>query len=186
MNDDIFFKPRSGEEVTRATRDEAPIVMYSTLCEAARRTSIEDVFEKMFSISRKYLILLQDPANMNSGHWLGLVYVPDARKNVYFFSSYGGKPDVEKLRWIQRPDLKKSRQDINFFNNGLKHLCKRGWVIHYNDHPYQFDGDNTATCGIWTAAFLNSNMNPEQFYRYNLRRHMGAREYYFKYFRKHD
>lgn len=182
MNDDIFFKPRTGSEVSDATGG-VPIVVYSELNERARKIGVETLLNEMFSKSDKYIILLQDPDKMNSGHWMGLVYKPDFKKRVYFFSSYGGKPDVEKKKWIPKSDLRRSRQNIDVFNDGLKKLNMRGWEIHYNDHPYQVEGDKTATCGIWTAAFLNSGMNPDQFARYNLRHHQGAREYYFKYFR---
>ena len=182
MNDDIFYKPRSGDEVCVASGG-VPICPYSVLNDAAKILGIERLLRKMFSISRKYIILLQDPANMRSGHWMGLEF--DPKKNaIYFFSSYGGKPDVEKRRWLGKSGMNKSHQTVDVFNDGLKELLKKGWEIHYNDHPYQFEGDHTATCGIWTVAFLNSNMNPEQFYRYNLRNHQGVVEYYRRYFRK--
>ena len=185
MNDDIFFKPRNGDEMSHAT-DDVPIVKYSTLSEASDIlgggvVGVDRLLRKMFKKSLKWIVLLQDPKDENSGHWTSLSFNPK-KDEVYFFSSYGGKPDFEKNKWISKEKQKLSHQARDVFNDGLKHLCEKGWVIHYNDHPYQFENDGTATCGIWTAAFLNSGMNPDQFYRYNLRKHMGVPEYFRKYF----
>lgn len=184
MTDDIFSKPRTGDEVKQATGG-VPIRLYSALCEEAKRVGVDQLLRNMFEQSYKYIILLQDPEKMNSGHWMALEFNP-RRDEVYFFSSYGGKPDFEKNKWLRATDRRRSNQNVDIFNDGLKNLARRGWTIYYNDHPYQHEGDRTATCGIWAAAFLNSGMNPDQFYRYNLRNHMGAPEYFAKYFRKRD
>lgn len=180
MIDEIFYKPRTGEEVKRASGG-APVYPYSQLNEMVEHLGIENTLTMMFARSLKNIILLQDPRKMNSGHWLGLSYNP-SKGEIYFFSSYGGKPDAEKNKWLTEDDQVESGQGVDVFNDGLKELAKKGYVIHYNDHPYQFEGDETATCGIWTVAFLNSDMNPDQFYRYNVRHHQGPVQYFYKYF----
>ena len=80
-------------------------------------------------------------------------------------------------------DLLQSGQDINIFSNGLKALQDHGWTIHYNDYPYQKPGDNTAFCGIMTAAFINSNQNPDEFEEFNknlMRKGVNPVIYYYK------
>ncbi len=101
---------------------------------------------------------------MLSGHWMSISAFPN-RKQIYFFSTYGGRPDVEKITWMNEDDLRESGQFMNIFNDGMKILQKHGWEIHYNDYPYQRKNDKTAFCGIMTAAFLNSNKNPDDFER---------------------
>lgn len=179
MNE-VYTKPRTGDEMQRATGG-VPIALYSRVCDLVDRYGVGRVLSHMFSKSPKWIILLQNPKKMNSGHWLGLEIFP-ATKEIMFFSSYGGKPDVEKLEWIPEDLQILSSQNTNALNDGLKLMARRGWTVHYNDHPFQFEGDNTATCGIWTAAFLNSGMNPEAFYYYSMFNNYGPEEYFQMYF----
>lgn len=179
MNDEIFFKPRTGEEMVKATH--APIYLYSQMCENVERSGVGRVLSDLFSKSPKAVILLQNPSRMSSGHWMGLSIKP-ATKEIYFFSSYGGRPDFEKNEWLSEDSRIQSGQNTNALNDGLKQMAERGWKVHYNDHPYQFVGDGSATCGIWTAAFLNSDMNPDEFWTFNHLNHLGARDYFFAYF----
>jgi hypothetical protein len=82
---------------------------------------------------------------------------------MYFFSSYGGKPDAEMNEWISYASREASGQGRFLLNDGLKGLTMKGWTVYYNDYPYQVKGDKTATCGIWATAFLNSGLNPDEF-----------------------
>lgn len=133
------------------------IYLYSRLARGAR-----DPPSLLKKLGRYNLILLQDPKQMNSGHWTSLTL--DGRRGLaYFFSSYGGKPDEEKVKWITHKQLKESGQLPNILNDLLKYLFLRGWAVYYNDFPYQIEGDDTASCGIWTSAFLNSGKNPDEF-----------------------
>ena len=88
---------------------------------------------------------------------------------------------------MNEDDLRESGQFMNIFNDGLRDLQKHGWEIHYNDYPYQKSGDETAVCGIYTAAFLRSGKNPDEFERETKRiekRGMNPAIYYYrKYFR---
>lgn len=180
MND-IIYSPRSGEEVKRATGN-IPIYTYSDLSKKSEKIGSKKVLNEMFNKSLKNIILLQDPDNMNSGHWFSISLNPH-KHEIYFFSTYGGKPDQEKNRWIDKTHLTRSQQVVDLFNDGLQQLQKEGWVIHYNDHKYQHEGDHTSTCGIYTAAFLNSNLNPDEFYEQTkLISGNPAVEYYRRYF----
>ena len=158
----IIFKPRTGSEMEKALQHKVPVLLYSDLCKLAERSSIQKVLSQMFKQSERNVILLQDPKDMSSGHWFSVSRnIP--RKEIYFFSTYGGKPDVEKIKWVSEDELRESGQFLNLFNDGLRDLQKHGWEIHYNDYPYQKPGDDTAVCGIYTAAFLRSGLNPDEF-----------------------
>ena len=162
----IIYKPKTGEQVVRAIYSHPPIYLYSDLVKNMKQKGAADVLYEMAAKNNDSLILVQDPKQLNSGHWTSLSFHPEKRE-IYFFSSYGGKPDVEKNQWLPLSGLMSSGQDLNVFNDGLKELMlKDGWVIHYSQYPYQVVGDNTATCGIWCAAFLNSGLNPDEFNRY--------------------
>lgn len=184
MNERIKYSPRTGDDMIRATLN-APIHLYSDLCRRAKQIGVSALLHQM-STQPNHVILLQDPDNMRSGHWTSLSFHPE-KHAIYFFSTYGGKPDVEKITWLSKKDLLSSGQDINLLNDGLQQLQKReGWVIHYNDHPYQTIGDNTATCGIYTAAFLRSGKNPDEFWQDTRRIKQNGEDpcvvYYKKYF----
>ena len=161
---DIIYKPRDGDEMEKALDHRTPIYKYAELCELARKHGSRSLLAFMFKRSNTNVILLQDPENMNSGHWFSVSRNP-RKKEIYFFSTYGGKPDREKLKWISDDDLLQSGQDTNIFNDGLRDCQQHGWEIHYNDFPYQKEGDHTAVCGIYTTAFLRSGENPEEFER---------------------
>lgn len=169
---DILYSPRKGREVLDAAPPGTGLYLYSELASDPRSP-----FSVLSSMKRNNIILLQDPDKMNSGHWLALSFRPELRE-AYFFSSYGGRPDQEKMRWVPRSELVRSGQQRNVLNDGLKELAQRGWTIYYNDYPYQREGDKTATCGIWSAAFLNSGMNPDDFED----THRSVYEYYSRLF----
>lgn len=174
MNDRIIFKPRTGQEVLKAAPPGTGLYLYSRLAKDPR-----PALEVVTSLKRNNIILLQDPDDMRTGHWISLSFHPET-KEAFFFSSYGGMPDREKMEWISRGDLYRSGQSRNVLNDGLKELALRGWTIHYNNFPFQRRGDKTATCGIWSTAFLNSGVNPDEF-MYN---HLDPVAYYDLYFRK--
>lgn len=158
----IIFSPRTGEEMMRATNYHVPLYKYSELCEIAKKHGARALLSHMFRRSNDNIILLQDPADMDSGHWISVSRNPK-RKQIYFFSTYGGKPDVEKISWMSEDELRESGQYTNIFNDGLKECQDHGWEIHFNDYPYQKTGDHTATCGIYTVAFLRSGKTPDEF-----------------------
>ena len=180
----ILFVPRTGDEVEHATHGNVPIYLYSELCKKMKESHghPERVIQDMLKHSLKNFILIQNPRKMNSGHWTSLSANPHKRE-IYFFSSYGGRPDEEKNQWISPQGRVLSGQDANLLNDGLKKLMtQQGWTIHYNQYPYQRKGDKTATCGIWTAAFLNSNLNPDDFFQHCAKYNINVIDLYKKYF----
>lgn len=162
----ILYYPKTGEQVRNAIHTHPPIYLYSDLVKRMRAFGAADVLYQMGARNVDSLILVQDPKNPRSGHWTCLSFHPEKRQ-IYFFSSYGGKPDAEKNQWLPQDGLLRSGQDLDVFNDGLKTLMLRdNWEIHYNQYPYQVVGDQTATCGIWCAGFLNSRLNPDEFNTY--------------------
>ena len=182
---DIVFKPRESSEMEAATLHRVPIYKYSELCDLAKKHGSAMMLSHMFKRANDNIILLQNPEDMNSGHWISVSRNPK-KKEIYFFSTYGGKPDVEKIKWIPEDDLYQSGQILNIFNDGLRECQQHGWEIHYNDYPYQKEGDHTADCGIYTAAFLRSGKNPDDFKKETLdlvRHRINPAVFYFdKYF----
>lgn len=180
---DVLKTPRTGEEVSKAVVGRCPVYLYSDLVRCMKEKGAFRTLKWLFHISPKMIILLQDPKKMNSGHWVSLSINPRLN-TIYFFSSYGGKPDVEKNEWVSNDDLIRSNQDGNILNDGLKEFAKLGWEVHYNEFPYQIVGDKTATCGIWCVAFLNSDMNPTEFGVFNKLHNLSAIDYFDAYFKK--
>lgn len=172
MTDFNFRKPTTGTQVLNAAPPGTKIWLYSDLASDPRPAPVI-----LSSMARNNLILMQNPNKMNTGHWISLSFHPETR-DIYFFSSYGGKPDEEKNRWISQELLVRSRQRRNVLNDGLKYFAQIGWTVHYNDVPYQRVGDQSATCGIWASAFLRSGRNPDYFGAH----HSSVKDYYDKYF----
>lgn len=178
----ILFKARTGDEIRSACRGDPPIYLYSDLCRIMKEEGDPvRVIKEIFKRSLKNFILIQDPRKMNSGHWVSLSMNP-YRKDIYFFSSYGGKPDEEKNMWISPYGRILSGQDANMLNDGLKGMMKQGWTIHYNQFPYQRKGDKTATCGIWATAFMNSDLNPDEFFHHLSQYNISVIDLYKQYF----
>lgn len=171
----ILYEPRNGQEMMKACPPGTRLYLYSALSSDSR-----DALDIMLSMGRNNLILLQNPMKPNTGHWISLSFNPE-KKEAYFFSSYGGRPDSEKLLWLTTVAMKISGQMRNILSDGLRELFLLGWKIYFNDFAYQKQGDQTATCGIWTAAFLNSGMNPDEF---ALKHRQDPIYYYFKLFCK--
>lgn len=177
---EVYTKPRTGAELMKACPG-TPVYLYSKICDRVKEVGIGQALAEMFARSPRCFILLQNPNDMSSGHWNALSIHP-ATKEIYYFSSYGGKPDAEKNHWLPVHQQYSSHQDANALNDGLKEMALRGWTVHYNDHPYQYEGDKTATCGIWCVAFLKLGMNPDDFYYYTLRYHLNALDYFNAFF----
>ena len=160
---DIVYEPRTGTDMEKATLHKVPIHKYSELCDLGEKHGATRLLASMFKQGNSHIILLQDPKDMSSGHWIS-VSRDLPRKRIYFFSTYGGRPDEEKIQWMNEDDLRSSGQFMNIFSDSMRELQKHGWEIHYNDYEYQKPGDNTATCGIYTAAFLRSGGDPDEFH----------------------
>ena len=179
----ILYEPRTGDEIQAACHGSPPIYLYGDICKIMeQRGDPAGVIMSILKKSPKNFILIQNPRHPNSGHWTSLSMNPYL-KEIYFFSSYGGKPDEEKNQWISPYGRILSGQEANLLNDGLKELTKRGWTVHYSQYPFQRKGDHTATCGIWATAFMNSNMNPDDFFNHCVKYDMNAIDFYRKYFK---
>lgn len=94
---------------------------------------IDDLFD-----SQGRAILLYTPEDPTSGHWVCLMKRKDG---IYFWDSYGDRPDIPAYLGDQPPIL-------------TQLLSHAGVPVHYNTHPYQKMGGSVATCGRWCIARL--------------------------------
>lgn len=87
-------------------------------------------------------------AELNTGHWVAIARAKDA---IYYFDSYGNKPDVP-LNWTSEELRKVLGQDVPVLT---KMFSITKLPVYYNDFDYQTKKDmNVATCGRWATAFL--------------------------------
>lgn len=169
-------RPTSDSEVYNASHG-TPIYLYSDIS----RMNPSNLPNLLGGPHDSAIILVQDPRDPNVGHWTAVVYNP-RKDEYYFFSSYGGRPDEEKVSFMSERERALSGQSQNFISDGLKRLFLKGKKVHYNEFPYQQVNDGTSTCGIWAVAFILSGMNPTQFHNYILRNHLTAEKLWNKYF----
>lgn len=150
-------RPISGSEI-RDLSGTSAVYTFRDIIKYARNHSLSSLLDP---ITNSLIALYEWRPGI--GHWVGIKVVPELHE-AYFFSSYGNKPDTE-LNNLTPRQRRQSGQAINLFNDFLKSLYKQGWIIYYNDYPYQKKGDGTATCGRWLAKFLRSGLNPDEFER---------------------
>nr|CAI9421340.1 PRO [Cafeteriavirus-dependent mavirus] len=92
------------------------------------------------------------------GHYCALIM--GRNDTVYFFDSYGGRPDVDQKRYsgTQRKDLYKEEE-----NSLINLLLESGYDVDYSHHKLQSLTNNSATCGRWclTRCALKNLTNDE-------------------------
>lgn len=117
----------------------AKVLKYSEL---PREVGVEDFLK----VGEVVFILYE--SSLNSGHWVALAR---DKKKVYYFDSYGNKPDVP-LTWID----KQTRQKLGIDYPTLTKMFSLTKVpVYYNDYDYQCKKDkDMATCGRWATGFL--------------------------------
>jgi hypothetical protein len=107
--------------------------------------SADELFDK-----QGRAVLLYTPNSPTEGHWVCLQRKSDG---IYFFDSYGDKPD--------------SADDLNGQPAHLSELLRgSGMPIYYNTKPYQKMRGDIATCGRHCVSRLIYNKkSPEQYDR---------------------
>jgi len=83
-------------------------------------------------------------ARGTSGHYVTLIR-NKANRTIYFFDSYGGKPDVDQKKYAMNRDELYDEEH----NSLIKLLLKKGWNVDYNHVPLQASSPDVATCGRW-------------------------------------
>jgi hypothetical protein len=116
-------------------------------------TDIDELFDE-----EGRLILLYTPHDPKSGHWVCLMRHPDS---IYYFDSYGDRPDEE--------------EDLNGQSPTLTRLLQAsGLPVFYNTHQYQKLRDDIATCGRWCAIRLHYKDKTEDQFNRIVKRFKGT------------
>lgn len=90
----------------------------------------------------------------NIGHWVCLFNGPsddDEFGTIYFFDSYGLKPDDEQ-DWIDIEFRQKNWQDRRYLSQLLKESPAE---VEYNEYKLQGKNQDIGTCGKWCIARLS-------------------------------
>lgn len=120
--------------------DDIDIIIYSHL------NDYEYLLELLNKSICAVFILLK--TSENSGHWTVIVKY---NENIYYFDSYGVKPDGE-LKFINSS----MRSELNENNNILTkliHGIPSSYNFTYNKVQFQSHENNINTCGKWTTVF---------------------------------
>jgi len=137
----------TGGELNGLLSGKANIVAYSDL---TRYKCIEDLLGKN---GRVVLLYEVQPS---VGHWTTIFYGPPQEEcdlefpRIYFFDSYGLKPDDE-LEWVDIEFRQKAWNDMRILSRLLKNTPSE---IDYNNYRLQKMQKNVNTCGKWCAARL--------------------------------
>lgn len=97
----------------------------------------------------------------NGGHWCGLKLM---NNSLYFFDPYGTFPDAE-LSQIIKMKGRSFADETDQIHKKLTELIKKSPIkdVYYSQYRLQKLHPNINTCGRWTGAFLNSDMDEKKF-----------------------
>ena len=106
-------------------------------------SSIDQMFD-----AQGRCIMLYTPNDPTSGHWVCLIRKPT---HIFYFDSYGDKPDIPDDLGDQPPLL-------------TQLLKASGMPVFYNTKPYQVERANVATCGRHVISrLIYAEKTPEQY-----------------------
>jgi hypothetical protein len=144
----------SGNDIKRKLKNSVKVITYKDLL---NYPTIESALEP----NGRLVILYEQLPNI--GHWVCLYWGPsddDEFGTIYFFDSYGIKPDDEQ-HWIDVEFRQKNWQDRRYLS---QLLAETPAEIEYNEYPLQGKGDNIGTCGKWVIArLMMPYMNVQEF-----------------------
>ena len=96
------------------------------------------------------------------GHYCALI---KGKNNViYFFDSYGGRPDIDQKKFSgrYRKDLYEEKE-----NSLIALLINSGCAVDYSNYKLQSRNPKVATCGRWCLTrCAMANLNNDQFADY--------------------
>ena len=137
-DDDIIYDAMSDSDLQKYF-PRAKILKYSELPKGVG-------VEEWLKVGEVCYILYE--STLNSGHWVSLARGKDA---VYYFDSYGNKPDVP-LSWNSAERNVELNQEPAVLT---KMFSLTKVPVYFNDYDYQNKKDkDVATCGRWATAFL--------------------------------
>jgi len=94
------------------------------------------------------------------GHYCCLTRKGDT---LYFFDSYGGKPDIEQKKYAgdQRKELYQEEE-----NTLIRLFLNSDYKVDYSDYKLQSDKGNISTCGRWCLLrCAMSHLTNDEFYQ---------------------
>lgn len=108
---------------------------------------------------KKSAIVLLFQQRENTGHWVGVVR---DNKKIFFFCSYGNKPD-KSLLWTPKYLRKSLGQNEPFLSHLLNKAVDDGYEVFFNSHVYQ-DKKNKyiSTCGRHVINYINFKLTKKQ------------------------
>jgi hypothetical protein len=140
-----LYIPLSDDDIRKAV-PYAPIVRYEELAEY-------DSIEELLPESRSAIVLFVATEGPSSGHWCAVMR---SDMNIYFFDSYGLRPDKNLLFAPRnlRKGLNQSKPHLSYL---LNHALKTGFKISFNEVKYQSDNVSIQTCGRWVVSRISFN-----------------------------
>ena len=137
-----------------------PILTYEEL---GKYKNIEALLPKV----RDAIILFVE-LSQGVGHWQSITR---SDNNIYFFDSYGTRPD-KALLWIDKYMRKELNEQVPYVSYLLNEALSAGFNVSFNSFSYQ-NKKNTSisTCGRWCIAWVKWNNNqgnnsPKAFNKY--------------------
>ena len=138
MSIDNVNIPMSGEDIIIEMNGKVDVYSYFQILDFK---NIDELLGKY-----KKVVLLYHTSS-NYGHWCCLY---ENNKQIYFFDSYGLKPDAE-LNFIPH----NLRNDLNQHHKYLTLLLYNSKkIINYNQYQLQKVSPNIQTCGRWCCLRL--------------------------------
>lgn len=144
-----IYTPLKGSDMVKLL----PEALVLTYDELHKYKDIDELFPKV-----PYFVLLYQHS-LNSGHWVGVFKV---NNNVlYFFDSYGLKPDTAQL-----PKSLAIRNKLYSNKDYLTELIFNSGYTELKYNTYRFQDGNTYTCGYYVVVRLrNRDLSGGGFYK---------------------
>ena len=147
----------SAQDLGRILLKPTPILLYSDI------TRNPEGFISDLLMHQRAIVLVR--TSERQGHWVALTLNLPQRK-AYFFSSFGTRPDEDKMRYVKPQVSKQLGQSMNLMSRILRDYFKtdHNLEIHYNQYRYQDPEDYTdESCGLWCVLFINMGLDEDKF-----------------------
>lgn len=117
----------------------------------------------LFNEDNKFIIFYPNYQSAQGlyGHYCALI--KGKNNKIFFFDSYGGRPDVDQKRFSggQRKSLYNEQE-----NSLINLLIDSGYNVDYSHHKLQSKDPNVATCGRWSLTRCAlSDLTNDQFFK---------------------
>lgn len=122
---------------------------------------IKHPLEDLFKFDNCFVLFYPNEKNADgliNGHYVSVVRNGNT---IYFYDSYGDKPDTSQKTSLQRAELYKERH-----NSLIRRFIETGYNIDYNNHKHQSDKGGISTCGRHSLMrCLNSDLSNDEYHQ---------------------